>query len=172
MLELIARLLVALAVALGAHGVGSAMQHATQDARGNAGAALESVIADATQRASDDATTTAATPDAGAPDATGIDRALEVADDHAADGLATAIAAKAAGQATAAAARADGQATAAAAKAAGQAKAAAARSAHQPSSGTTVNRPPVTVPVTQGPPATHPPFTAPPVDAPGLGNRP
>jgi hypothetical protein len=154
MLELIARLLVALSVALGAHGVTSAGGHASPDGNAHAVAAIEAAIARLADLAAGAREAAAA-----APELTGLDRALEVADEHAADGLAKA----------------------AAAKAAGQAKAAAARGAHQPAAGgagqapadkPAAGGPPFEVPPVDGPPATHPPVPAPPVDAPGQGNRP
>jgi hypothetical protein len=144
MLEIIARLLVALSVAAG--GIGTAGGHASPDGNTNAFAAIEAIIAQVS----------AAVEQAQAaeqPDATGLDRAREVADEHAADGLQTATDATSAGQPNAAAGD--------------------APDVDAPP----VDTPPVDVPVATGPPATLPPVPAPPVpippvDAPGVGNRP
>jgi hypothetical protein len=145
MLDVIARLLVALAVAMGAQGVGTAGDHGSPGGNADALAAIEAIIA----RVSDAVAATNVTVTTGQPDTTGLDKANEVANDHAADGLAKA----------------------ADAKAAGQAKADAARAAHQPASAPTVDTPPVPAPPvdtppTKGPPATTPPVPAPPVPTP------
>jgi hypothetical protein len=162
MLEIIARLLIALAVAAGAQGVGTADEHASPEGNAKAIAAIEAFIAKVSAVAEE----TEAAPGE-QPETTGLDRATEVADEHAADGLDKAADAKAAGQA-----KAD------AAKAAGQAKADAAKPADAPDvEAPPVEAPPVDMPPVSGPPATHPPVAAPPVpappvDAPGQGNRP
>jgi hypothetical protein len=151
MLEVIARLLVALAVALGAKGVGTAADHASPDGNAKAIAAIEAIIAQVS------AAVEQAQAAAGEqPDTTGLDRATEVANEHAADGLEKAAEAQAAGQANAdAAAPAD------------------APDVDAPP----VDTPPVDTPAASGPPTTHPPVPAPPVptppvDASGQGNRP
>ncbi|HEV8547121.1 MAG TPA: hypothetical protein VGQ64_12565 [Candidatus Limnocylindrales bacterium] len=149
MLDVIARLLVALA--LGAQGVGTAADHASPDGNAKAIAAIEAIIAQVS------AAVEQAQAAAGEqPDTTGLDRATEVANEHAADGLEKAAEAQAAGQANAdAAAPAD------------------APEVDAPP----VDTPPVDTPAASGPPATHPPVLVPPVptppvDAPGQGNRP
>lgn len=147
MLEVVSRLLVALSVAIGAHGVVTAAAHANPGGNTHSVAAIEAAIA----RRDAVTTTQPAANKPSTPGAvTGLDRANEVANEHAADGLAKA----------------------AAAGAEGRAKAAAARSAHQPAAGASGDQPAFDTPPTSGPPATHPPVPAPPVDAPGLGNRP
>jgi hypothetical protein len=151
MLEVIARLLVALAVAAGAQGVGAASDHASTDGNTKAIAAIEAIIVQAAA-ALEQAQATAGEQ----PETVGLDRATEVADEHAADGLEKAADAKAAGQANA-----DG-----------------AKPADTPDvAAPPVAAPPVETPVATGPPAAHPPVPvppvpAPPVDAPGQGNRP
>jgi hypothetical protein len=151
MLEIIARLLVALGIAIGGSGVGTAADHASPDGNAKAISAIEAIIARISAVVED------AQLQAGQqPDSTGLDRATEVADEHAADGLAGAADARAAGQANAdAATPADAPVVAA----------------------PPVDTPPIDTPVASGPPATHPPvpvppIAAPPVDAPELGSRP
>lgn len=97
MLELIARLLVALGVTAG--GLTGAQGHAAPAGSAGATAAVEAVIAGV------GAALQGPTADSGKPALTGLDLALTKANSHAADGLATAVAAKAAGQAKGAAAR-------------------------------------------------------------------
>ena len=137
MLDIIARLLIALAVAAGAQGVGTAGDHAAGDGNDKALGAIEAVIA----RLS--AVVDQAQALAGAPETTGLDRALEVADEHAAVGLARAADARAA-----AAARAEGAAPVVAAP--------------------PIDTPPVDTPAADGPPAALPPVAAPPVPAPPI----
>jgi hypothetical protein len=147
MLDLVARLLVALTVAAGAAGIGTAQDHASPGGSANAIAAIEAIIARVSAAAHDPQA-----PTTQAPEATGLDRATDVANDHAAAGLekAKAVSGDAAGAAPAEAPDVDAPPVAA---------------------------PPVDVPPAHGPPATHPPVPAPPVpappvDAPGQGNRP
>ena len=146
MLEVISRLLVALSVAIGAHGVVTAAAHATPGGNTHSVAAIEAAIARRDAVTAEAAANQPSTPG----DVTGLDRANEVANEHAAGGLAKA----------------------AAAGADGRARAAAARAEHQPASGATGDAPAFDTPPVDGPPATHPPVPAPPVDAPGQGNRP
>ena len=160
MLELITRLLVALTVAVGAHGVTTAGAHATPAENAHVVAAIEATIARVAAVVNETSVIAAEAASGTKPDATGLDRANEVANEHAADGLAKAAAAGSAGRAKAAAA-----------SSAGRAKAAAARAAHPAASGADAG-PPFDVPPVDGPPATHPPVPAPPVDAPGLDHRP
>jgi hypothetical protein len=146
MLELIASLLVALSVAVGGQGIGSAIDHAPPDGNSKATDAIEAIIT----RVS--AAVQAQEAAGQQPDTTGLDRASDVADEHAAGGLEKAS--EVAGQA-------------------GGATPADAPDVDAPPVGT----PPIDVPPVAGPPATHPPIAvppvpAPPVDAPGLGNRP
>ena len=94
MLELIARLLVALGVTAG--GLTGAQGHAAPAGSTHATAAIEAVIA---------AAGTAVQRTAANGGLTGLDLAVTKANEHAADGLATAIAAKAAGRAEGSAAR-------------------------------------------------------------------
>jgi hypothetical protein len=103
MFQQLARLLAILGVT--ASGLTAAVGHATPQASDTAVAAIESVIAAAGASIHAAVTT-------GALDLTGLDLALTKADEHAADGLATATAAKAAGQAKGAAARSNGAANA------------------------------------------------------------
>jgi len=145
MLEIIARLLLALAVATGAQGVGTASDHASPDGNVNGSAAIEAIIAQVSAALEQ-------AQAAGPPDATGLDRATDVADEHAADGLQKAADATAGHSSGAAAAAPDVDAP-------------------------PVDTPPIAVPVASGPPAALPPVPAPPVptppvDAPGQGNRP
>jgi hypothetical protein len=146
MLDFIARLLVALTVATGAAGIGTAKGHAAPAGNDNAMAAIEAIIARVSAAVQDAQAPTQA------PEATGLDRATDVANDHAAAGLE--------------------KAKAASGNSAGAAPAAAPQVNAPP-----VDAPPVEVPPAHGPPATHPPVPAPPVpappvDAPGQGNRP
>ena len=90
MLQLVARLLVALGVT--AAGLTGAQTHASPAGSDHSAAAVEAVIAAAGASAQHIVAT-------GAPTLTGLDLALTKANEHAATGLATAIAAKAAGQA-------------------------------------------------------------------------
>jgi hypothetical protein len=148
MLEIIARLLLALAVATGAQGVGTASDHASPDGNANGIAAIEAIIAQVSAALEQ-------AQAAGPPDATGLDRATDVANEHAADGL------QKAADATA-----------------GHSSADSAAPADAPDvDAPPVDTPPVDVPVASGPPAALPPVPAPPVptppvDAPGQGNRP
>jgi hypothetical protein len=100
MLDRIARLLVALGVTAG--GLTGAQGHAAPTGSTHATAAVEAVIvavgAAVHEAAGHDAAAT------GKPELTGLELAVTKANEHAADGLATAIAAKAAGQAKGAAA--------------------------------------------------------------------
>jgi len=156
MLDLVARLLVALSVAAGAAGLATAQDHASPGGSPNAVAAIEAIIA----RLSDAAAETLS-PTSQQPATSGLDRATDVANDHAATGLERAKA----GSDNAGAA-------------AGQAPVVDT----PPVAAPPVETPPVDVPAANGPPATHPPHAAPPVpvppvpappvDAPGQGNRP
>jgi hypothetical protein len=142
MLDVVARLVIALSVAIAnlgvaAGGLATAEQHASPGGSPTAIAVIEALAARITSSVEQ--------AEAAVDHATGLDRATEVANEHAADALARATAAKAAGQAKAAAAK---------ASAGGAAE------------------PPVSVPVASGPPAGHPPLPAPPVGSPGQGNRP
>ena len=119
MLELILSLLVALGIAAGAQGIATAAGHASPAGNAKATAAIQAII-DATP-----AELEQADPAAGKPDVTGLDRAMEVANEHAADGLARAAAASAAGKAKGVAASAARQGKGAAASAAGKAHAGA-----------------------------------------------
>ncbi|HET7031226.1 MAG TPA: hypothetical protein VFI34_11995 [Candidatus Limnocylindrales bacterium] len=95
MLELIARLLVALGVTAG--GLAGAQTHASPGGSSQSMAAVEAVISALGSSVQHAAA-------AGTLDLTGLDLALTKANEHAAKGLATAVAAKAAGQAKGAAA--------------------------------------------------------------------
>jgi hypothetical protein len=152
MLDLVARLLVALSVAVGG-GVATAGDHASPNGHQNAFDAIEAIIARATA-----AVEQAQPTSAGRPEATGLDRAQEVANDHAADGLGTAVDAAGADHDAKPEAAGDG---------------ASALEVEAPPVGT----PPVDTPAANGPPESKPPvpappISAPPVDAPGQGNRP
>jgi hypothetical protein len=155
MLDWISRLLVALAVATGAAGVGTAAGHAAPGGSVHAQDAIQAII-DSLSSA-----VTQAEPAGSQPEATGLDRAGEVANDHAADGLQ----------------RATDATTADHGKPADAGSPAAAPAADPPTENPPVAAPPVDTPPAQGPPATHPPVpappvAAPPVDAPGQANRP
>ena len=140
MLELIASLLFALSVALGGQGIGTVSDHASPDGNSKAIDAIEAIIT------RESAAVVEAQQAAGQkPETTGLDRATDVANDHAAAGLEKANAAS------------DN-----AGSAAGQAPV----TDTPPVAAPPVDTPPVDVPAADGPPVSQPPVAAPPVDTP------
>ncbi len=146
MLEFIASLLVALAVAMGAPGVDTAAENASPEGNTRAVAAIEAIIA-SVSAAVEEAQTEAGEK----PETTGLDRATEVANENAAAGLEKAAEAKGGKPAEAAAPALPDEAPVVEAP---------------PVDVPPVVAPPVVAPPVDGPPASHPPVPAPPVDTP------
>jgi hypothetical protein len=162
MLEFIASLLVALAVAMGGSGVDTAADNVSPEGNERAIAAIEAIMAKVSA-AVEEAQTEAAQQ----PETTGLDRATEVADENAAAGLEMAAEAKGGKPVQAAAPALPDDAPVVEAPPVDVPPVAAPPVVAPP-----VDGPPASIPPVPAPPVDTPPVPAPPVDAPGQGNRP